>query len=158
MKKESKEKKVFGIAGKLFLSFAIILLCLILTSGGLLTAMTKTNGVYQETLQFSVLISETLQKVQTNEAMITADLGKITDRNYAKDFDTYQADAQGRIAENEQLLETFLASGQYKDEQTQEYVPIQDDINANMDPRNCRADEFAVLECFQCKHVDGNYQ
>lgn len=112
----------FSISKKLFLGFAVILLCLVVLGIGLISAMKKTNQDYAEVVEYATTISETLEQVQTNAALISADLSILTNISYSSEVEEYKNDALTRIARNEELMGSFLSREDYVDAKTQEYI------------------------------------
>lgn len=122
-KNKSHAAKVsFGISKKLFLGFAVILLCLVVLGIVLMTAMKKTNQDSAEALEYATTISETLEQVQTNAALISADLSILTNISYSLELEEYKNDAMTRIQRNEELMGRFLGREDYVDDKTQEYI------------------------------------
>lgn len=115
-------KMRFSISKKLFLGFAVILFCLLVLGIGLMSAMKKTNQDYAKALEYATTVSETLEQVQTNAALISADLSIITNISYSMELEEYKSDAVTRIAQNEELMGRFLSREEYVDAKTQEYV------------------------------------
>lgn len=121
--KRARTSKVrFSISKKLFLGFAVILLCLLVLGVGLMSAMKKTNQDYAEVLEYATTVSETLEQVQTNAALISADLSIVTNIGYSLEMEEYKNDALTRIARNEELMNRFLSHEDYVDAKTREYI------------------------------------
>lgn len=104
-----------GVAKKFLCSFGLIMLCLIITCTGLILGNGKISRDYKEALNYSNTISETLKQVQTNAALITMDLGMISNENYKGDLEKYKTDAKKRISENESLVGKYLSNESYVD-------------------------------------------
>ena len=120
--KANAVKVRFGIAKKLFLGFAIIVLCLLVLGIGLMTTVRKTNSEYAKALQFATTLSETIEQVQVNTALITSDLSLITNRSYFEQVDANADDVWARRAENDGLLEEFQAHQEFMDSTTHDYL------------------------------------
>lgn len=104
-----------GVAKKFVCSFGLIMLCLIITGTGLILGNDKISRDYKEALNYSNTISETLKQVQTNAALITMDLGMISNENYKGNLEKYKTDAKKRISENESLVGKYLSNESYVD-------------------------------------------
>ena len=74
-----------------------------------MSAMKKTNQDYAEVLEYATTVSETLEQVQTNAALISADLSIVTNIGYSLEMEEYKNDALTRIARNEELMNRFLS-------------------------------------------------
>lgn len=104
-----------GVAKKFVCSFGLIMLCLIITGTGLILGNDKISRDYKEALNYSNTISETLKQVQTNAALITMDLGMISNENYKGNLEKYKTDAKKRISENESLVGKYVSNESYVD-------------------------------------------
>ncbi|MDD3368296.1 MAG: methyl-accepting chemotaxis protein [Lachnospiraceae bacterium] len=125
-RKEKREKSStslrFNITVKLTLGFVLILMCLLVSGLGMLFTSNKTQNDYKEALQFSNVITQTLKQVQSNAALVTADVGLIANQRFADEVPVYTDDANKRIAENESLINEFLSHEDYADEETMGYL------------------------------------
>lgn len=118
----SSAKIRFSISKKMYLSFALIVAISIAIGVGLMSTMEKTNKDFAEALEYSTVMAESLERVQVNAAMIMADLSLVTNRSYYDELESYKADAEARVAENEALIAEFMKQEALIDSKTQEYL------------------------------------
>lgn len=147
-KQSSIAKMKFSISKKMIVSFTVIVLCLVIIGVGLMVTMNKTNSDYEEALECSVIMAESIEQVQVNAGMIMADLSLITNRSYFDDLETYKVDAEARVAENQQMIASFMENKNLIDSTTQEYLDTYAAKQAEIDAFMAEIMEHSVKKSY----------
>lgn len=154
---ETLPKKSLRVTTKLILSFAIIMLCMIILGVGMIIGNSIITNQYSKALEYSNVITTNAKQIQFNAAMITADLGVISNPTLENvEKGEYIDEVNAYIEENQKLAEEYQSVEGIFDDKANELLGIFQSYNPITDAEI--EDIFAYVEADDYDSAQEVYQ